>query len=126
VALWLCSLLYQYPLMVTYKLRMRDVFRNALFLTIGRLPMTIGLKLLSLLPVVIAVLVSFATGYYEITIMVLALYYVLFGFAFSRFIGASYSNAVFDRFINPNIEGAEVDRGLYREEDDDEGMDAPL
>jgi len=125
VVIWLCSLLYQYPLMVTYKLRLRDVFRNSLFLTIGRLPMTVGLKLLSLAPIAISVLVCFFTAYYEITIMVLALYYILFGFSLSRFIGASYSNAVFDRFINPNIEGAEVDRGLYREEDEEEGLEIP-
>jgi len=122
VAIWLSSLLFQYPLMITYKLRMRDVFRNALFLTVGRLPMTIGLKLLSLAPIMIAVLVSLFTAYYEIAVLVLAFYYLLFGFSLSRFIGASYSNAVFDRFINPNIEGAEVDRGLYREEDEEAVM----
>ena len=51
--------------------------------------------------------------------MVYGAYYILIGFALSRFVGASYSNAVFDKYLNPNIEGAEVNRGLYVDEDDD-------
>ena len=115
---WMCSLLYQYPLMVTYQLRFRDLLRNGFLLTIGRLPMTVGFKLLSLLPAAIALVVAFFTPYMQIALIVLFAYYLLFGFSLSRFVGASYSNAVFDRIINPNIEGAEVGRGLYREEDE--------
>ena len=48
------------------------------------------------------------------------LYYILIGFALSRFVTASYTNAVFDRFINPNIEGAKVNQGLHKDEDDEE------
>ena len=44
---------------------------------------------------------------------------MLIGFSLSRFIYASYTNAVFDRFINARIEGAAVNRGLSQEEDDD-------
>jgi len=40
-------------------------------------------------------------------------------------VGASFTNAVFDKYINVKIEGAQVNRGLYVEEDDDEdGEDA--
>ena len=53
------------------------------------------------------------------TVIVLGVYYVLIGFGLSRFITASYTNAVFDRFINARIEGAKVNQGL-REEDDTE------
>ena len=126
VVVWLCALLYLYPLMITYRLRFRDLLRNGLLLTVGRLPMTVGLKLLSLVPVAIAVMVSFFTPYLQYAVMVLALYYLVFGFSLSRFIGASYSNAVFDRFINPNIEGAAVNRGLYTEEDEDEAEEAEM
>ena len=53
-------------------------------------------------------------------VVICFLYYVIFGFAFSRFISASFTNAVFDRFINSKIEGAQVDRGLHKEDDDDD------
>ena len=120
VVVWLCSLLFQYPLMVTYRLRFRDLMRNSLLLTVGRLPMVAGLKLLSLVPTVIALAVAFFTPYMQYALLVLMLYYIVFGFSLSRFISASYSNAVFDRYINPNIEGAQINRGLYNEEEDNE------
>ena len=122
-ALWMMSLLYTYPLMVTYKLRYRDVLRNSFLLTIGRLPATLGLKLLSCVPVAIAFLVGFLTPYLQWAILGALLYYAVLGFALSRFVGASYSNAVFDRYINVKIEGAQINRGLYVEEDD--AGDAP-
>ena len=37
---------------------------------------------------------------------------------------ASYTNAVFDRFINPRIEGAKVNQGLRKSEEDDEEDEA--
>ncbi|MEG0900881.1 MAG: hypothetical protein RSG96_02075, partial [Clostridia bacterium] len=43
------------------------------------------------------------------------------GFSLSRFVAASYTNGVFDRYINNRIEGAEVNRGLYVEEDEEDG-----
>ena len=48
------------------------------------------------------------------------LWYALLGLMVSRFITSSYTNAVFDRFINPRIEGAKVNQGLYKDEEDDE------
>ncbi|MEA5013957.1 MAG: YesL family protein [Candidatus Limiplasma sp.] len=120
VAIWLCSLTYFYPLMVTYKLRFRALLRNGLLLTIGRLPMSVGLKLLSLVPGLIAAVVAFFTPYIQWAVLGYGLYYLVIGFALSRFVGASYSNAVFDKYINPNIQGAVVGRGLYKEDEEDE------
>ena len=47
-------------------------------------------------------------------------YYLLIGFSLSRFVTASYTNAVFDKYINAKIEGAVVNRGLYVPDDDDD------
>ena len=121
--MWLCSLMYVYPQIVTYKLTYRNVVRNSLIMTVGRLPMTVGLKLLSLLPWAITALVSLFTPYMQYALLGLAAYYILIGFSLSRFVGASYSNAVFDRYINPNIEGVQVGRGLYNAEDDEDDED---
>jgi len=66
------------------------------------------------------VTVGFLTPYIQWTILVYAIYYLILGFSLSRFIGASYSNGAFDKYINAKIEGAEVDRGLYRPEEDEE------
>ena len=83
-----------------------------------------------MLPSVIAVLVAYYTPYFQWAMLGLAGYYMLLGYALSRFVQASYANAVFDRYINKNIEGAEVNRGLYQDPDaddadDDESDDQP-
>ena len=116
---WLMSLMYTYPMMVTYRLRYRDLLRNSLLLTIGRLPATVGLKLLSCVPILLAAAVSYFTPYLQWAVLVVFLYYMVLGFALSRFGAASYTNAVFDKYINSKIEGAQVNQGLYTENDDD-------
>ena len=118
--IWLMSLMFTYPMMVTYRLRYRDLLRNSLLLTIGRLPATVGLKLLSVMPVVLVALVSYFTPYLQWAVLIGFPYYILLGYALSRFVSASYTNAVFDKYINVKIEGAQVNRGLYNEEDDEE------
>lgn len=124
VLIWLCSLMYVYPQMVTYELSYKNLIRNSLMMTIGRLPMTVGLKLLSVVPAMLLALVAFFTPYMAYALMIYALYYIVIGFSLSRFVGASYTNAVFDMYLNPQIEGAQVGRGLYVE-DDDEDEEAP-
>ena len=60
----------------------------------------------------------------QIILLILFAYYFLIGFSLSRFVTASYTNAVFDRFINPRIEGAKVNQGLRKSEEDDEEDEA--
>lgn len=121
VVVWFLAVIYMYPLMVSYKLKFKDLIRNALLLSIGRLPQSVGLRLLSAVPLLIGFAVLFFTSQMQWGVLGMLLYYVLIGFSLSRFIYASYTNAVFDRFINTRIEGAAVNRGLSLEEDDDDG-----
>jgi len=119
--IWMMALVFMYPMMVTYKMNLRTVIRNSLLLTIGRLPQTAGVRLVMLVPTLIAVLVAFYTPYMMYALMALAGYYILLGNALARFVQASFTNATFDRFINPRIAGVEVNRGLSSDEDlDDE------
>ena len=117
--MWCLGVTYFHPLIVSYKLRLRDVLRNGLLLAIARLPMSIGLRLLHALPMIIGVvLMLFVSPMY--CILGLFAYYLLIGFSLSRFVTASYTNAVFDKYINAKIEGAVVNRGLYVPDDDDD------
>ena len=118
--LWLCSLLYIYPQMVTYAMNYKTLVRNSFIMAISCLPMTIAIKLLTLVPALICAAVSLFTSYAVYAMLAFGLYYILLGFALSRFVGASYTNGVFDRVLNARIEGAQVNRGLYNEEDEDE------
>lgn len=120
---WSLMLVYLYPLMVTYRLTFKQLLRNALLLSIGRLPQTLGLRALSLVPIAIGVLLVFFVGQVHWVIFGMLVYYALIGFVLSRFIYASYTNAAFDRYINIHIEGAQVNRGLNPEADEDEDED---
>ena len=119
--IWSLSLIYFYPLMVSYKLTFSQLFKNGLILSVGRLPQSVGLKLLSLtMPIICAVLLLF-TGVGLYAILVIGLFYLLIGVSLNRFIYASYTNAIFDKFINSKIEGVRINRGMSVETDDDEG-----
>jgi len=120
VVVWFLAVIYMYPLMVSYKLKFRDLLRNALLLSIGRLPQSLGLRLLSAVPMAIGAAVILLVGQEQWAILGVLLYYILIGYALSRFICASYTNAVFDKYINSRIEGAQVNRGLSQEEEDDD------
>ena len=117
--LWSLAVTYTYPMIISYKMRLRDVLRNSFLLAIGRLPMSVGVRLLHCVPVGIALLVALflSTPWAMFGLMG---YYMLMGFGLSRFVTASYVNGVFDKYINSRIEGAPVNRGLNTEPDDDE------
>ena len=118
--MWMMSLIFTYPLMVSYHLKYGQLMRNTFLLTLGRLPQTVLFKLITLVPALIALAVAVLTPYYMWAVIICFLYYMLFGFAFSRFVSASFTNAVFDKYINSKIEGVQVNRGLYTDDDDDD------
>ena len=123
-AIWALCITYMHPLTVTYDLKVKGVFRNGLLLGIARLPFSVGIRLLHCVPLLIAFIAVWFFGLDPLLgILLLCGYYMIIGFSLSRFITASYTNAVFDRFINPQIEGAKVNQGLREQEDFDDEDD---
>jgi len=117
-AMWFLAITYAYPMLVTYKMSFFTLIKNSLLLAVGRLPMSVGIRLLHLVPVALGLALTFLLGSIWMP-LVLAGYYILIGFALSRFVTASYTNAQFDKYINVRIEGAQVNRGLAEEDDAD-------
>ncbi len=101
--------LYAWPMMVTYEMSFKNILRNSLIVAVGRLPLSLLYALITALPMVLCALYP-----------PLILYYLFFGYAFHSFLNVSFTNGVFDVYINPRIEGAEVRRGLRKEEDEDD------
>ena len=123
--LWMLALVFLYPMMVSYKVRFWALIKNSFLLAVGRLPQTLAVRLIMLVPTIIVGLLLFYTPYGLYALMGLAGYYLLIGNGLARFVYASFASAVFDKFINPNIEGAVVNRGIVDpdsldDEDDDE------
>ena len=122
-AFWAISVTYMYPMTVTYDLKLKDVILNGIKFGEFRLPFSVGIRLLHCLPLVIFFLAQLVFGMdMMLALLLLGAYYILIGFSLSRFITASYTNAVFDRFMNSRIEGAKINQGLQKEDeyDDDE------
>lgn len=94
---------YMMPLLVTYDLSIRKIITNAARLTILRLPQSVGILLCTLIP--------FCTIF--LGTLFLSLFYSFFGFMLTGLLWVSEAVAAFDKFINPNIEGVEINRGLH-------------
>ena len=120
--LWVLMLPLLYPLMAGYELKFTHLLRNALLLAMARLPHMIGIRLLMAIPMIVLVVGMYF--FFNIWIIFgVMVYYLLMGLALSRLVYASVANGFFDKYINVNIEGAEINRGLYKDEfadDDDE------
>ena len=117
---WLLALTFFYPLMVSYKLSFPQLLKNGIALGIGRLPQTVGIRLIVLLPVLICCILLLFTGVGMYAIMILGVYYIVCGISLARFIFASFTNAIFDKYINSHIAGVKVNRGLSKETDEED------
>ncbi|MBR5232278.1 MAG: YesL family protein [Clostridia bacterium] len=116
---WILALVFFYPLMVSYRMSFGQLIKNGFVLAIGRLPFVIAIRAAALLPAIIAIAVMFLSNSWLYALLALAAYYIFIGNGLSRFIFASFTNGVFDKFINSHIEGVQINRGLAQEEEDD-------
>ncbi|MBQ8617389.1 MAG: YesL family protein [Clostridia bacterium] len=116
--MWALMLPLIYPMMIGYELRFHGVIRNAFLMAAARLPHMFFARLVTFIPIAI-LLYGLLVGNMLVAVCVL-LYYVFFGFALSRLVYASFANGIFDKYLNPHIEGAPMNMGLrpHTEEDD--------
>lgn len=118
--LWKLSEMVIYTMMVTYDLSLKNLLRNALLLTFAKLPLAIGIKLLTWVVPAIFLLIMFAAESAQIILMlILAFVYLLYLPGFNRLIIASYANALCEKYLNSKIEGAPTNIGLRPEDWDD-------
>ena len=127
---WSLAEMLMYPLLITYDLKLKDVIRNAVLLTIGKLPFAVLFKLITLIVPILAVLALwFIPGSVATVSLVVSALYVAFMLAFNKLVTVSYANWLCETYLNPQIEGAQTNIGLrpenwddveYRPEDDDD------
>ncbi len=110
--LWLLMLQVAYTMMVTYKLTLRQLLGNAIRMALGRLPLFLGLRLLSsILPLGIAIVFLYFPERATFPLAIGGFFYLVFGLALNRLIYASLANAMCEAYINPSI-GAPVNIGM--------------
>lgn len=121
---WLLALVIAYPMMVGYKVTFRQLVKNSLILALARLPQTVGVRLVTLVPTALFLLAVQLFGLNWLTAMLLiAAWYALLGNSLTRFIHASFTNAVFEKYLNPRIPGARTNIGLADKDLEDEEDD---
>ena len=117
-ALWWMVNMLIFPMMVTYNMKFGTLVRNSFIMGLARLPFTL---LFAVLPPAITILVAYFVPYGWIAMVLI---YLVIGMSGVLFMQVSYAVSCFDRYLNPRIEGAQVNMGLrdprYNDEDDDE------
>ena len=111
-----------YPMMITYNMKLRVVIRNCLILIIGKLPLSVGIWLLTMVPTILCAVLFLLLGS-GWPLLAWVLIYLVCGFGLTGFLYASYSNYLFDQYLNPRIEGAPVNMGLRSDEFNDDDAD---
>ena len=102
--------LWMIALGVNYKLTFTKLFRNAFLMTIGTFPQTIFFGVLTLLPFGL-----FLIGGTLFTV-VGVIFVLLCGFAYALLVWLDFAQWVFDKYINPKLQGAKVGRGIYNKD----------
>ena len=102
--------LWMIALGVNYNMGFLTLFKNSFLMTVGTLPQTIFFGVIALLPFVLLII---GGGF----LMALAVMVVLFfGLAYALLVWLDFTQWVFDKYINPKIEGAKVGRGIYNKD----------
>lgn len=118
--IWRLSGMLMMPMLITYKLRFRDVVRNSVLMTIAKLPFAVLIKLATLaVPAVALGLGLLIPAIQMHIIMIVSLLYFIFLVAFHKLITVSYANWLCEAYLNPRIEGARTNIGLRPENWDD-------
>ncbi len=110
IALALMMSFWMIALGVNYKMRFLVMLKNAFLMTVGTLPQTVFFIALSLLP-----LLLFLIGWNFLTVVAVIMC-LLFGLAYALLVWLDFAQWVFDKYINPKIEGAKVGRGVYNKD----------
>lgn len=128
--LWSMGTMLMYTMMITYELRLKDVIRNSILLTVGKLPFAVLFKLITLvLPIALFLIMAFLPSIFGYAALVVVILYLLIMPAFNKLVTVSYANWLCETYMNPRIEGAQTNIGLrpenwddteYRPEDDEE------
>ncbi len=89
--------MFIFPMLVTYKLKLKDIFKNSIIFTIAELPRAFVIFLL-------AFLIFGVVFYYSIPFIIP---FFIIGLAFPMFITISFANWVFNKYLNKKIKEEE-------------------
>ncbi len=95
---------------VNYKMGFWLLLKNSFLVMIGTLPQTIFFGAIALIPTALL----FVGG--VILKMLTMILFLLCGLSFALLVWLDFAQWVFDKYINPRIEGAKANRGIYNKD----------
>ena len=101
MALWMIAL------GVNYKMTFFVMLKNSFLMTIGTLPQTVFFGVLAFIPIVLLLIGGEMLLSFGIIIL------ILFGLSYMLLVWLDFAQWVFDKYINPKLDGAKVGRGIY-------------
>lgn len=110
LALWRMMRPTVFVMMVTYRLRLRDILKNSVIMTLVHLPTAIGVALAAAAPAAAGVLVLLYLSA-PVGALALAVYFLAWGFSLPWLLGSAFANRLCEELINPKL-GAPVRIGL--------------
>ena len=87
--------------------------KNAAIITVGSLPQTVFFSVIAIAPFLLFLINSEFIATWSFIIL------ILFGFAWALLVWLDFAQWLFDKYINPKIEGAKVGRGIYNKDGND-------
>lgn len=100
--------MYIYPMMVSYELKLKNLYKNAFLFSIGRFLPNLGVLLINFLLVIGPMAVVMFTGN-AIALVIVYIYYILLGFTLPGLIMNFFINPVVDKYLKP--EAIQENRG---------------
>lgn len=98
--LFIMMCMYIYPMMVTYELKIRHLYKNAFLFSIGRFLPNIAVLLICALLLIAPSLIVVFTG--SVTVLaVIYIYYLLLGFTLPGLVINFFINPVIDKYLKP-------------------------
>ena len=102
--------LWMIALGVNYTQKFTVLLKNSFLIMIGTLPQTVFFGVIAAIPFLLFLFSS------NFVIMLAIFFLLLFSFAFALLVWLDFAQWVFDKYINPKIEGARVGRGIYNKD----------
>ena len=119
--IWALSAQLMYMLLVSYELGFVQVLRNAFLMTFAALPKAALVRLATgIVPLAMTAAFLFFPAALSWMMPAAICMYGLFWLSLNKLITASYANALCEKYLNAQIEGAKMNIGLRPEMDEDD------
>ncbi len=93
--------MYIYPMMVTYELNLKNLYKNAFLFSMGRFLPNLGVLLICFILIIGPMAVVMFTGN-ALALLIVYIYYLILGFTLPGLVINFYINPIIDKYLKPD------------------------